>query len=471
MSARAALVALCVLPIACGRRAPDAPRVAPEAHPDASAARPVTTPAPTPPPRRDTPPALTIPGGVAVTPLRGRVDRLRVAVDGQRARLVAEVQGARRETVAVTVAPDGAFTTAPLSFGVRDVRIAAAPVVASGAFGEVMFGGRRGASDAQDFTVANRFGLGAARSEVAQIGVDELVATHDRTRWAAAVIAEQLSCFERECEGTDRSTSGMLYHPRDGYAVALITPAAQGIRSQWMAEVRCDPPELGPAGDGEEGGGGNLVASDVGNPPERCRGVRAQRPTDVAIALRGDTTMVVWRTAMGLWLRRVVAGVAHAYPATPWVAGDVGAPTLAVRGDRVVAVWAQRDAPRAPYSLRTASVDLSRAAQAPAPQVIVTGSASAFAPSLVDVDGRWVLAWMEGDDRVAAVRVGATWRELPEAAASAVTVSSPGANARDPELAAGGAQAWIAWTEYPGGRRRDQGGGVVRASPLGAPGT
>lgn len=472
MSARAALLSLCLAPVACGRRAPDAPRVAPESHRDAAvAARPVTPPAPPPAPRRDAPPSLAIPGGAAVTPLRGRVDRLRIATDGPRARLVAEVQGGRRETVAVTVGPDGALTAAPLSFGVRDVRIAAAPVVTAGAFGEVMFGGRRGASDAQDFTVANRFGLGAARSEVAQIGVEELVATHDRTRWAAAVIAEQLSCFERWCEGTDRTTSGMLYHPRDGFAVVLVRPAAQGIRSHWMTEVRCDPPELGPAGDGEEGGGGNLVAADVGDPPERCRGVRAQRPTDVAVALRGETTVVVWRTAQGLWLRRVEAGAPQPGPTTPWIAGDVGAPALAVRGDLVVAVWAQRDAPRAPYSLRTASVDLSRAAQAPAPQVIATGPTSAFAPSLVDVDGRWVLAWMEGDDRVAAVRVGATWRELSEAAAHAVTVSTPGANARDPELAAGGAQAWIAWTEYPGGRRRDQGGGVVRASPLGAPST
>lgn len=472
MSARAALFALCLVPFACGRRAPEAPRVAPEARPDASAARPVTTPAPTPPPRRDAPPTLTIPGGVAVAALRGRVDRLRIAADGQRARLVAEVQGARRETVAVTVSPDGTFAAAPLSFGVRDVRIAAAPVVASGGFGEVMFGGRRGASDAQDFSVANRFGLGAARSEVAQIGVEELVATQGRTRWAAAAIAEQLSCFERECEGTDRTTSGMVYHPRDGYAVLLLSPAAQGLRYLSVDEVRCDAPEFGPLAEGEEGGrGGNLVAADVGSPPERCRSVRPRRPTDVALALRGDTSVVVWRTAQGLSLRRVEMGVPQPSPATPWIAGDVGAPTLALRGDLVVAVWAQRDAPRAPYTLRTATLDLSRALQAPAPQMIPTGPTSAFAPSLVDVGGRWVLAWMEGDDRVATVRVGATWGALPEAAAHAITVSTPGTNARDPELAAGGTQAWIGWTEYPGGRRRDQGGGVVRASPLGAPGT
>jgi hypothetical protein len=463
---------LVLTPIACARRAPEAPRVAPEAHPDAAvAARAVTPPAPTPAPRRDAPPTLAIPGGVAVTPLRGRVDRLRIAADGQRARLVAEAQGARRETVAVTVAPDGTFTAAPLSFGVRDVRIAAAPVLAAGAFGEVMFGGRRGETEAQDFAVANRFGLGAARSEVTQIGVEELVATQSATRWAAAVIAEQLSCFERACEGTDRSTSGMLYHPRDGYAVLLVHPVSQGIRSLPMAEVPCDVPEPGPSGDGDEPGGGNLVPIDVGSPPDRCRNVRPVRPTDVALALRGETTVVVWRSSLGLWLRRVEGGVPQPYPATPWIAGDVGAPTLAVRGDRVVAVWAQRDTPRAPYSLRTATLDLSRASQAPAPQVIPTGPTSAFAPSLIDAGGRWVLAWMEGDDRVATVRVGATWAALPEAAAHAVTVSTPGTNARDPELAAGGAQAWIAWTEYPGGRRRDQGGAVVRASPLGAPGT
>ncbi|MFO0626128.1 MAG: hypothetical protein U0325_10970 [Polyangiales bacterium] len=470
MSARIALVVLCLAPLACERRPPPSPRVSPEARPDVPAPARAMTP-PAPPPRLERPPTLRTPGGLEVAALRGRVDRLRVATDGARARLVAEVQGARRETLAVTVAPDGTITPTALSFGVRDVRIAAAPVLTAGAFGEVMFGGRRGASDAQDFAVANRFGLGAARSPVEQLGVEELVAAHTRDRWAAAVVAERLSCFERECEGTDRTTSGMLYHPRDGYTVLLVTPAGPGIRSLPGVAVPCDAPELGGSGEGEGEPTGNLVPADVGSPPERCRGVRPQRPTDVAVALRGETTVVVWRTSQGLWLRRVEGGVAQPGTPTPWIAGDVGAPALAVRGDQVVAVWAQRDAPRSPYSLRTATLDLAQPSQVVAPQVIVTGTASAFAPSLADVDGRWVLAWMEGDDRAATVRVGATWRALPEAAAHAVVVSTPGANARDPELAAHGPQAWIAWTEYPGGRRRDQGGGVVRASPLGAPGT
>jgi hypothetical protein len=235
-------------------------------------------------------------------------------------------------------------------------------------------------------------------------------------------------------------------------------------------DVMCDPAQLG--GQDENGEStATLVPSDEGGAPDRCGSVRAYRPTDVALALRGSTTVAVWRTSQGLWLRRVEGAVMPPPPTAPWIAGDVGAPTLAVRGDHVVAVWAQRDTRRSPYTLRTATMDLAHATQPLAPQVIATGPTSAFAPSLVDVGGRWMLAWMEGDDRVAIVRVGATWGALPEAAAHAVTVSAPGTNARDPELAAGGAQAWIAWTEYPGGRRRDQGGAVVRASPLGAPGT
>lgn len=467
MFRRAPLLMLCLS--ACGRRAAESPRVAPEPRVDAAvAARAVAVDVP--PPRREGPPSLTVPGGIAVSPLRGRVERLRIAADGARARLVAELHSGRRETVAVTVTPDGTLTPTALAWGVRDVRVSAAPVRAGGAFADVMFGARRSGLDAQDFAAANRFGVGAARSEVQQLGVEELVATDDGTRWAAAAVAERLACFERECEGTDRTTTGMSYHSRDGFVVQLITPAGQGLRAVPLVDVMCDPAQLG--GEDENGvSTATLVPSDEGGAPDRCGSVRAQRPTDVALALRGATTVAVWRTSQGLWLRRVEGAVMQPLPTAPWIAGDVGAPTLAVRGDLVVAVWAQRDTRRGPYTLRTAALDLAHATQPPAPQVIATGEASAFAPSLVDVGGRWVLAWMEGDDRVATVRVGATWRELPEAAAHAITVSTPGTNARDPELAAGGAQAWIAWSEYPGGRRRDQGGGVVRASPLGAPST
>jgi hypothetical protein len=466
MLRRAAILVLCLS--ACGRRAPDSPRVAPEPRVDAAvAARAI---ADVPPPRREGPPSLTVPGGIAVTPLRGRVDRLRIASDGARARIVAEVQTGRRQTVAVTVAADGALSPTTLAWGVRDVDITAASVRTGGTFGEVMFGGRRTGIDAQDFAAANRFGLGAARSGVLQIEVYELVATDDGARWAAAAVTERLACFERECEGTDRTTTGMSYHSRDGFSVELIVPAGPGIRVTPLMDVMCDPAQLG--GQDENGEStATLVPSDEGGAPDRCGSVRAYRPTDVALALRGSTTVAVWRTSQGLWLRRVEGAVMPPPPTAPWIAGDVGAPTLAVRGDHVVAVWAQRDTRRSPYTLRTATMDLAHATQPLAPQVIATGPTSAFAPSLVDVGGRWMLAWMEGDDRVATVRVGATWGALPEAAAHAVTVSAPGTNARDPELAAGGAQAWIAWTEYPGGRRRDQGGAVVRASPLGAPGT
>jgi hypothetical protein len=469
MLRRAALLVLCLAPSACGRRAPEAPRIAPETRVDAAVAA-LTVRPDVPPPHREGPPSLTVPGGLLVAPLRGRVDRLRIASDGARARIVAEVQTGRRETVAVTVAADGALSPTTLAWGVRDVRITAASVRTGGTFGEVMFGGRRSGIDAQDFAAANSFGLGAARSGVMQLEVDELVATDDGARWAAAAVAQRLACFERECEGTDRTTTGMVYHARDGFVVELLTPEGRGIRAVPLAEVGCDPAQLG--GEDEHGEStATLVPEDQGGAPDRCGSVRAQRPTDVALALRGATTVAVWRTSQGLWLRRVEGAVMQTPPTAPWIAGDVGAPTLAVRGDLVVAVWAQRDTRRAPYTLRTATMDLARATQPPAPQVIATGPTSAFAPSLVDVGGRWVLAWMEGDDRVATVRVGATWAALPEAAAHAVTVSTPGTNARDPELAAGGAQAWIAWTEYPGGRRRDQGGAVVRASPLGAPGT
>ncbi len=83
----------------------------------------------------------------------------------------------------------------------------------------------------------------------------------------------------------------------------------------------------GPAGGEDENGVSTAtqVPSDQGGAPDRSGGVRAYRPTDVALALRGATTVAVWRTSQGLWLRRVEGAVMQPPPTAPWM--RIGSPT------------------------------------------------------------------------------------------------------------------------------------------------
>jgi hypothetical protein len=205
-----------------------------------------------------------------------------------------------------------------------------------------------------------------------------------------------------------------------------------------------------------------------GTPPDRCRAQRRDRPYDVALALHGVRSLVAYRTARAV--AAIVLG-ADGVAASPVVVseGEVGAPAVAWRGDDVVMVWAQRASAAAPYALHAVEWNPATAPRPPAPTVLATGAASAFAPALLARGSQLVLAWMEGDDRAATVRVGSTRRSIDHAVDHAVAVSATGSNARDVELAGAGDRAWIAWSEYPGGRRREQGGGVVRASPLRLP--
>jgi hypothetical protein len=126
--------------------------------------------------------------------------------------------------------------------------------------------------------------------------------------------------------------------------------------------------------------------------------------------------------------------------------GEVGAPTIAFDGDTAHIVWAQKRTKDAPWILEWTK--WSGAGQPPPSQQIRGGSLPAFAPSLAIGGGQFFLAWMEGDDKLALVRAGASTVNILGAATHATTVSSPNVNARDPEVATDGTTKWVVWQQF-----------------------
>lgn len=459
--------ALCLLGLSlgCGRRGdPPRPRVSPEPVGDASAPRGPSVAAAPP----EGPCALTVAGGVDVTTMHGRVDQLQIAAAGDRARLVAEVvtSPTAHATLAVDVDPSGALAApVTLDVGARNARVVGAPVVIDGALHTLMFGVRRTATTAQDFTRAQSFVLDDARSTQQLLAVDSLVAASDGTHWIAATTGDSLDCFGAICESDSRESAGMRYQSRNGFAVWVVRTVGRDLRLRPVDAVPCAETNLYP----EEGQPSYMTPFDEGAPPDRCREARPLRPTDVAVAIKGERAVVAYRSARGMRLVTVTEAMGDAGTVPPLYAGDLGAPAMAFRGDDVIAVWAQRATPQSPYVLQHVAWNPLTTPQPPAPQPLATGAASAFAPAIAVRGDAVIVAWMEGDDRTASVHVGATRRGVEHVAEHAVTVSPPTANARDPELAATPTHAWIAWSEYPTGRRRDQGPGLVRVSPLQLP--
>ncbi len=465
-----------IVALACSRRAPPPPPppvVQPESvAPPPAAAPPVVV---APPPPAEGPCALALPGGAEAAGLTGRIDRLQIAASGDRARLIAELSGpgapSRASTVSVDVNAAGESTApATLTVGAMGVRVIATAAAVPDGLRTLTFGVRHVGTASADFGNAFRFVFdGAAtapvRSEQQPLDVDELVVASDGTRWMAAAAGGALDCYGTKCIGEDRQTSGLAYHPRSAFEASVVLPAQGTLLHQPVANVPCGLPSGSPDDEGP-----SMLVDPGDTPMERCGPVRRERPYDVAIALHGAHGFVAYRTAMTVMGATVTdEGVPVGAPVTI-ATGEVGAPTVAWRGEVLTAVWAQRDNARAPYSLRYVEWTRSDAApRPPAPRVLVTGTTSAFAPSLVTVGNRRVLAWMEGDDRNAVVRVSSTALGAEHLADHAVTVSAPTAHARDPELAVAGDRAWMAWSEYAAGQRRDLGNGRVRVSPLRMP--
>lgn len=127
--------------------------------------------------------------------------------------------------------------------------------------------------------------------------------------------------------------------------------------------------------------------------------------------------------------------------------GDVGAPTIAFEGDDLHVVWASRSADKEPYALRWTK--LTGTGPLPAPQRLLTPMGAAFAPALaIDETGRFLIAWMEGDEKQGAVKVGLSRRGIAAAVALASVVSNPKANARDPEVGLDKTTQFVVWQEY-----------------------
>lgn len=481
------LAVLAVL-VACSRRqeAPTRPAARPQVTPERTAPD-ASTRAPTAPPAgRITPEGPCVPetpGGVALTELSGRIDRLRIAAAGDRARLVAELTVRRTSaTKSVDFTVQGEGTPAEtLTVGAARARVVAAPVAVAGRLETVMFGTRRTDLDGQDFSRAFAWVLGARRSTTQHSDVDEVVAASAGSSWIAAAAGTRVDCFGDVCETAMRAIQGATWSPKAGYEVLVATPVGDAIAQTTAASVGCEVVDplahaetFDPERAGDEGFGEGpamspfmLAADQRGEPlPDRCVQARRTRPYDVAIAADGARVVVAWRRPRAV---EILRGTASHLTDPPWVfEGDVGAPAVTLRGNETVAVWAQRDDPRGPYTLRMVSWREGDTAR-PAPRVLVTGTVSAFAPALTTRGGQLVLAWMEGDDRSAAVRAGVTAIEPEHLVDHIVTLSHPDTNARDPELASSADHTWAAWSEYAGGRRRDQSEGVVRVTVLRLP--
>lgn len=155
--------------------------------------------------------------------------------------------------------------------------------------------------------------------------------------------------------------------------------------------------------------------------------------------------------------RRVMVGWLDPVTARPTAApievdhGDVGAPALVLDGETLHAVYAKRGTKQAPYVLMHATWTNGDARpSAPSSVAAATGARS---PAIVRVAGNVALAWSSGDsDETGAVYAG-FGASVEKAAAAAVLVSGAAKNARDPELAVGGDQAVLVWTEHGATRR------------------
>lgn len=165
------------------------------------------------------------------------------------------------------------------------------------------------------------------------------------------------------------------------------------------------------------------------------------------LALRDDRGAVVFRVGHELrGLRLDGRGRRVGAPVT--LSRDrPGAPSIAWDRDTLVVVWARRTTRAQPYRLQMLRWDPT-AREVPAPTELATGEPPALAPSIDIRDGRYAIAWMEGDQRTGAVRAGISSESLQDAARRAVTLSTPGANARDPKLALGERVAWVAWQDF-----------------------
>ena len=124
---------------------------------------------------------------------------------------------------------------------------------------------------------------------------------------------------------------------------------------------------------------------------------------------------------------------------------NVGTATVAYEGDVLHVVWSSFVPEKNRFVLRW-SKWLAGAAPS-APQTIGTGVLSALTPSLAIDRGRFMLAWTNGDEQTATVKVGASRNGIVAIPGLASVVSTPSVAARDPVVALDGDVMFVAWKE------------------------
>lgn len=124
---------------------------------------------------------------------------------------------------------------------------------------------------------------------------------------------------------------------------------------------------------------------------------------------------------------------------------NVGSVSMAFEGDTLHVVWSSYRPDKQLYALRWTKWPAGGAPAAA--QTIGTGVLSASAPAIAIDGSRFVLAWVEGDEKSAVVRVGSSKNGLAAVSGLANTVSNAGAAASGPVVAVENDAMFIAWTE------------------------
>lgn len=169
-------------------------------------------------------------------------------------------------------------------------------------------------------------------------------------------------------------------------------------------------------------------------------------PRGPAAAVGHDCRAAAWRTAHQIhvaWL----ATEPKIDAAIDLGAGDVGAPTIAIQGDVMTIVWAERASAMEAYRLHFATWHHGTASPT-SPKTLETGFSSAVAPAVAVSAHRTALAWMEEESGTSRVRIG-IGSDIEAAAKNSRDASATGVKAGDPELAVMGDDFGLIWIEHP----------------------
>lgn len=184
-----------------------------------------------------------------------------------------------------------------------------------------------------------------------------------------------------------------------------------------------------------------------------------------ALAMTESAGIVVYREKKALYRVWLDAKGAPTGPAVVVAEGEVGAPAVAMTNHGAVVMWAQRGDKSLPYALHWQRIERADVDK-PSTLHTVTGTGSAFAPSLLVDEGRAWATWMEGDGGTKGeIRMASLPLEVssPEHAVASIVVStSEETNARDPEIAGSITAPQVVYAAFSKSRP----GGVVRLATL-----